>query len=173
MLKSTLEFTCPDSGVTFTLRPIPPLNFDDFDNAYDEFHPPPTPPMREVKVVDKIILQPDSQDEHYKKRFASWSSRKEAAARHFLFARGVENDPPPDYAPDTSLYSGDLPPAKRKALWVSDQLRTIKDITSLVEAIQSINNVTEAGLEEAKKGIDQQPEVSISSNGQSSLVLIP
>lgn len=167
MIKTDLKFTCPDSGVTFELCPIPPLNFDDFNNAYDELYPPPSPPLTEINIAGKLISQPDSRDPHFQTVYKSWESKKEAASRHFMFAVGVLNDPPKQYTPNNSLYAGELPPGKRKALWVSDQLKTVNDIKCLIEAIQSINGITETGLEESKKDIERSLAGSISSNGQS------
>lgn len=160
-------YTCPDSGVMFKLRPIPPLNFDDFNNAYDEQYPPPKPPLIAVKVADKVITQPDSRDEYYLAEFARWNGKKEAAARHFMFYMGIENDTPANYQPDRGLFTGDLPPGKKKALWISDQLKTTRDIQGLVEAIQSLLTITEDGLSEEKKGTTPEPGGLISSNGTS------
>lgn len=172
-LKTDLTYTCPDSGVAFELRPIPPLNFDDFNHAYDERYPPPIPPLSEINVAGKIIAQPDSRDPYFVMRLEQWGAKKEAAVRHFLLVRGVVNDPPADYVPDGSLYSGDLSRGTLKALWISDQLHTVKDITALIEAIQSINTVTDAGLDAEKKGTTQQQAASISSNGTSNPDPVP
>lgn len=166
-LKTDLTYTCPDSGVTFELRPIPPLNFDDFNHAYDERYPPPIPPLSEINVAGKMIAQPDSRDPYFVMRLEQWGAKKEAAVRHFLLVRGVVNDPPADYAPDGSLYSGDLSRGTLKALWISDQLHTVKDITALIEAIQAINTVTEGGLEAEKKDMMLEPEATLSGNGKS------
>lgn len=170
MIKTDLKFTCPDSGVTFDLCPIPPLNFDDFNNAYDELYPPPSPPVTEINIAGKLISQPDSRDPHFQTVYKSWESKKEAASRHFMFAVGVLNDPPKQYTPNNSLYAGELPPGKRKALWISDQLKTVNDIKCLIEAIQSINGITETGLEASKNGTPPLQAESPSSNGQSNNV---
>lgn len=163
-------YTCPDSGVVFNLRPIPPLNFDDFNNAYDEQYPPPKPPLIAVKVADKVITQPDSRDEYYLAEFARWNGKKEAAARHFMFYMGIENDPPANYQPDRGLFTGDLPPGKKKALWISDQLKTTNDIKGLVEAIQSLLTITEDGLDSEKNDTTPGQEIGTSSNGKLSPV---
>lgn len=170
-LTEDLRYTCPNSGVTFHLLPVPPLNFDDFSIAYDETYPPPNPPMTEINVAGKTLLQPDNRDPYFVNELSRWASKKEAAIRHFLFARGIADDPPPDYAPNELLYNGNLPPAKRKALWVSDQLHTQADITGLVEAINSIMSITDAGLEAAKKNTAQEQAESPSGNGTSNLIL--
>lgn len=163
-------YTCPDSGVVFRLRPIPPLNFDDFNNAYDEQYPPPKPPLIAVRVADKVITQPDSKDEYYLAEFARWNGKKEAAARHFMFYMGIENDPPATYQPDRGLFAGDLPNGKRKALWVSDQLKTTNDIKGLIEAIQSLLTITDEAIEAEKNFTALEPEVLTSSVGKSNNV---
>lgn len=170
-LKKDLTHTCPDSGVSFELRPIPPLNFDDFNNAYDEMNPRPVPPLTEINVAGKLISQPDSRDPYFTMLLETWGSKKEAVARHFMLARGVVNDPPDDYLPDELIYTGKLSEGKRKALWVSDQLHTINDLKSLIEAIQSIGTVTEEGIEQAKNDLTPQPAASLSGNGVSNPVL--
>lgn len=172
-LKTDLTYICPDSGVTFTLRPIPPLNFDDFNHAYDQLHPPPVPPLAEINVAGKTLAQPDSRDSYFVMSLENWGAKKEAAVRHFLLVRGVVNDPPADYLPDENLYSGDLSKGTRKALWVSDQLHSVNDITSLIEAIQSINTVTEGGLEVEKKDMMPEPEPTLSGNGKSNPDPVP
>lgn len=172
-IKTDLTYTCPDSGVTFELRPIPPLNFDDFNHAYDERYPPPIPPLSEINVAGKMIAQPDSRDPYFVMRLEQWGAKKEAAVRHFLLVRGVVNDPPPDYVPDASLYSGDLSRGTLKALWISDQLHTVNDITALIEAIQSINAVTDGGLEDSKNVMPPALVGGTSSNGASNPGLVP
>lgn len=172
-LKKDLTHTCPDSGVTFELRPIPPLNFDDFNNAYDELNPRPVPPLTEINVAGKLISQPDSRDPYFTMLLETWGSKKEAVARHFMLARGVVNDPPAEYMPDELIYTGKLSEGKRKALWVSDQLHTINDLKSLIEAIQSIGMITDDGLESEKKDITLVPEDGTSSNGKSNPIPVP
>jgi hypothetical protein len=172
MQKAEPKFIC-SSGVTFELRPIPPLNLDDFNNAYDEMYPPPIPALMEINVAGKMIAQPDTRDPYFVMLLQNWGARKEAAARHFLLARGVINDPPSDYLPDDSLYAGELSRGKRKALWVSDQLHNVEDIKQLIEAIQSLNNITETGLEESKNGTPPSLADLTSSNGQSNQTLAP
>lgn len=167
------KYTCPDSGVTFLLRPIPPLNFDDFSIAYDEAYPPPTPPLMAVKVADKVISQPNPKDEYFLAEYSRWNAKKEAAARHFLFYMGVADDPPQDYQPAKELYFRGLSAGKRKALWVTDQLTTARDIAGLMEAINSLLRVTEEGLADSKNGTPPEQAVLTSSNGQSSPTLTP
>lgn len=172
-LKEDLSYTCPSSGVTFHLLPVPPLNFDDFSIAYDETYPPPNPPMMEINVAGKTLLQPDNRDPYFVNELSRWASKKEAAIRHFLFARGIADDPPPDYAPNELLYTGNLSKGKLKALWVSDQLHTADDISGLVEAINSIMSITDAGLDASKKNTTPAPAAFPSGNGTSSLIPTP
>lgn len=171
-IKKDLRWIAPDSGVVFELQPIPPLNFDDFNTAYDRHHPKPRPPMIEVTVVDKKLSQPNAADPYFVNELEDWSAQKESDSRHFILAKGVKNEPPEDWQPDDLLYSGELPKWKRKSLWVSDQLHSLRDITGLIEAIQSLNTVTETALDEAKKSTEPPLEIPTSSNGTSSSALI-
>lgn len=164
-LKTDLSYTCPNSGVTFRLRPIPPLNFEDFNIAYDQGNPPPNPPLVPVKVADKVVTQADYKDEYFLILFTRWSAKKEQTARHFMFYMGVEDNPPDSYAPDPFLYFGELTPGMRKGLWVSDQLKTVDDTKGLVEAIKSLMSITEEGLEDEKKDTALEPVGLTSSNG--------
>lgn len=166
-LKKELKWTAPDSGITFELEPIPPFNLDDFSNTYDKRQPKPKPPLIEITVVDKKLAQANPKDEYYLMEYRQWEAEKENASTNFMFYKGVKDNPPDDWEPDELLYEGTLAKWERKAMWVKCQLATVNDIRSLMEAINSINNVTEAGIENAKNGMPPALAEPTSSNGKS------
>lgn len=169
-LKTELKWTAPDGGITFDLEPIPPFNLDDFSNTYDKRHPKPKPPLMEITVVDKKLAQANPKDEYYLTELQEWMADKENASTNFMFYKGVKDNPPDDWEPDELLYDGTLEKWQRKAMWVKCQLKTINDIKGLIEAINSINNVTDAGIDSAEKNSAPQQTAVPSSNGNLSVI---
>lgn len=167
MLKQDLNFRLEDSNKTLTLKPIPPLLLQRFVLEWRKTHPKPVPPPREMTIGDEVVAVPNSTDQYFVMLLEDWAEEKNAAEVDFFLAYGVVDSPPDDWEPDPLFYSGDRPPQwKRKALWLSEILQTLDDMNRLTEAIQSLNMITERGLEEAKNGSALPQEEAISSNGR-------
>lgn len=169
-LKADLSFTLPDSGVTLLLKPIEPVLLQRFIIEWGKKYPKPVPPLIEINIAGKLISQPDAKDAYFIMQLEDWSARQNTDVLDFMLAYGVLDRPPDDWLPDEIFYSGHLPEYQRKALWISGQIRTVKDLTALQEAIEGLNSVTEGGLEASKNGTPPLQAEPPSSNGQSNNV---
>lgn len=146
--------TIKKNGVEFQLKEIPGLYATRFLSDFEKKHPQPTPPMRVVKYVGKVEnLEPDPDNEYYKEQMATWNRNFSIAYTDFTIYMGVVNTPPVDWKPAYD-FEYELTEKERKILWIGEYFVSESDLTELSEAIQSINNPTEKGLQEAEKNSD-------------------
>lgn len=139
------------SGVELHLKAISPLVMNRWNIEYNKRNPPPTPPSREVKIINTATIQHDMNDPYYQQQFSVWAQQKSDAEITYLLSRGVTNTPPEDWQPDPETVPPDPSVYMLKALWISEQITTQADLEALQEAILSISGVTQKAIEEAEK----------------------
>lgn len=162
-IKQDLTYEIASTGKHLTLKPIPPLLLQRFLLEWKKKYPRPSPPPREMKVGDEIIAVPNSADPYFQVLLQDWEEEQGSAQVDFFLYYGILDNPPDDWTPDEVFYlEGQLTRIKRKAIWLSEFLESVDDITDITEAIQSLNMVTDKGLETSKNG-STQPQVDLTS----------
>lgn len=142
------------SGVTLTLRPIPPILLERFPMDYADHVPPPEPPTITLKNG-----QPwkNINDPQFAKMYTAWEQRQQVAYVDYLIMAGVETEPPDDWE-QNSFYP--YQHKSRKVAWVEGMVATAEELGELAEMIASLKTATAKAIVDAEKNSPPMPEES-------------
>lgn len=149
MLVENPQFTVSD-GTTFDLKPVAPLLINRVSIEWEKRNPKPKPPAKEVTLIDKKVLEPDTKNEFYQSELTDWSNRKQNHEMNFYLLWGVKNNPPDEWSLDPDLF-GKPSENERKVTWIESHLLTLQDIEGLSSAIVSLTQPTQEAIEESQK----------------------
>lgn len=145
------EFTTV-GGVLLELTPIPPLIYNRFRIEWEKRNERPVPPKRTVKIVDTEVAQFDHQNEYFQNELSEWNTTLNNALMDFVFVRGVKTNPPKSWSSSFPEIMPENPTAGQLKLgWLSEILEKQEDFESLQEAVVSLTEPTNDGVEEAEK----------------------
>lgn len=136
-------------GVKLTLRPVKKLIADRFLVDWEKANIAPKPPLVKLENGEPW---PDRNEETFAMDYASWVKRRNYAYIDFILEMGVATEPPKNWVSNYPFEDA----SNRKVLWIYDILGDNfedddNEYNALAEAILSLNQPTQKGVEEAAK----------------------
>lgn len=139
------SYTTPNTGRTFTLRPL-----NSFHLAYisSDTSGRPKPPVVQVGRGKRRRYEENPDDPGYVQRLKQWESQREIKGMMYVFAKGVADEPSEDELDDLRGFFPNANDSELKYLWVTGLIDD-SEAMGLMEAIVGQTDITKGGLNDS------------------------